>query len=57
MKTIPLKKMSKAAQREFHAQQRGNWNGVVPVTRAVPDKTKYNRNQSKQALRKQSFDS
>lgn len=56
MRSVPLEKQSKAAQREFHNRQRGNWNGIVPVTRTVPDKTKYDRNQNKQAFRKNPFD-
>ncbi len=50
MKMIPLEKQSKAAQREYHSRQRGSWNGVAPVTRTVPDKTKYDRNRVKRML-------
>lgn len=32
---IPLDKRSKKAKREYHAKQRGSWNGVNPVTRIV----------------------
>lgn len=56
MKHIPLEKQSKAAQRAFHSQQRGSWNGIVPVTRTVPDKTKYNRSRSKRNFRKEPYD-
>ena len=44
LKNTPLKKRSKKAQRAHHALKRADWNGVMPVTRVVPDKTKYNRN-------------
>ncbi|MBQ8964066.1 MAG: hypothetical protein IJ089_09735 [Clostridia bacterium] len=47
MKNTPLKKRSKKAQRAHHALKRADWNGVVPVTRVVPDKTKYDRNRMK----------
>ena len=51
-KAVPLSKRSKKAQRAHHALRRAYWNGVTPVTRVVPDKTKYNR--KKLANRKQS---
>jgi len=47
LKNTPLKKQSKKAQRANHALKRADWNGVVPVTRVVPDKTKYDRNRMK----------
>lgn len=47
----PLEKRSKRAQREYHASQRGSWNGVVPVTRTMPSGKLYNRNSAKRALR------
>ena len=47
LKNTPLKKRSKKAQRAHHALKRADWNGVVPVTRVVPDKTKYDRNRMK----------
>ncbi len=43
-KVIPLKKQSKKKQKEFHAKQRGTWNGLSPVTRVVPSKKVYDRN-------------
>ena len=46
MKMIPLKKQSKRSQREYHAAQRGSWNGLCPVTRVVPNKKAYNRNKA-----------
>jgi len=47
LKNTPLKKRSKKAQRAHHALKRADWNGIVPVTRVVPDKTKYDRNRMK----------
>lgn len=39
MKTnLSAVKMSKRARKALDAQARGDWNGVVPVTRVVPDK-------------------
>ena len=52
MKMIPLAKQSKKKQKQYHAQQRGSWNGVSPVTRAEPDRKKYDRNREKQAARR-----
>lgn len=42
-KLIPLKKQSKAAQREHAASQRGSWEGVKPVTRVVESRKRYSR--------------
>jgi len=39
-KVIPLSKRSKKAQREYHLAGRGSWNGVVPVTKRIPDRKK-----------------
>jgi len=47
-KLTPLKKQSKRAQKEYHAKQRGSWNGLNPVTRIVPNKKVYDRNRAKQ---------
>ena len=52
MKMIPLAKQSKKKQKQYHAQQRGTWNGVSPVTRTEPDRKKYDRNREKQAARR-----
>ena len=41
MKLIPLEKQSKRAQKAHHDKQRGSWNGVVPVTRVIPNKRAY----------------
>lgn len=37
---VPLSKRSKKAQRAHYAVQRTGWNGVVPVTRVIPNKKK-----------------
>ena len=42
---IPREKMSRKARKELDAQRRVLWS-VPPVTRTVPDKTKYNRKRS-----------
>lgn len=43
-KVIPLAKQSKKLQKQYHAKQRGSWNGISPVTRVVPSKKVYDRN-------------
>ena len=43
-KLIPLKKQSKAAQKEHAALQRGSWEGIKPITRIVESKNRYSRN-------------
>ncbi len=48
-KVIPLEKMSKKKQKEYHAKQRGSWYGLSPVTRIVPSGKAYDRNRMKQA--------
>ena len=45
--TVPLKKQSKRAQKEFHSKRRGSWYGVSPVTRSVPSGKVYDRNRMK----------
>lgn len=47
MKIIPLNKQSKKAQKEYHAERRGSWNGLKPVTRVVKSKKVYDRNKLK----------
>ena len=37
-KRVSVSKMSKKARREHYAASRGSWQGVVPVTRVIPDK-------------------
>jgi len=49
---IEVRKMSKKAQKAYHARQRGSWNGVNPVSRTVPDKKHaYNRQAAKRDAR------
>lgn len=50
-KLVPIQKMSKKAQKEYHARQRRDWNGLSPVTRIVPNGKAYDRNRRKQADR------
>ena len=50
LKIIPLNKQSKKAQREFYAKQRGDWNGVKPVTRVVESKKVYDRKKNKSSF-------
>ncbi len=56
MKMIPLKKQSKRSQREYHAAQRGSWNGISPVTRIVASGKVYDRNRIKQENRRAMID-
>ena len=51
---VPLHKQSKKQQREYHAKQRGSWQGLCPVTRTVPNRKAYDRNRTKQADRRDS---
>lgn len=44
---VPLEKRSKKAQKEYHARQRGSWNGISPVTRTVPSGKAYDRRREK----------
>lgn len=48
---VPLKKQSKRSQKEYHAKQRGSWNGLCPVTRTAPSGKAYDRNRIKQGDR------
>ena len=52
MKHVPLAKQSKKKQKQYHARQRGTWNGVSPATRTEPDRKQYDRRRAKQALRR-----
>lgn len=45
-KFIPLEKRSKREQREYHAEQRGNWGGLNPTTRKPPNPKAYKRKKS-----------
>ena len=51
-KVIPLEKMSKKKQKEYHAKQRGSWYGLSPVTRIVPSGKTYDRKRMKQTARR-----
>ena len=51
MKYIPLEKQSKRVRKAHHDKQRGSWNGMVPVTRLIPNKRAYDRSRSKRADR------
>lgn len=51
-KIIDLKKQSKKAQKAFHAQQRGSWNGLNPITRVVPNGKAYSRAKAKAEARR-----
>ncbi|MCM1232841.1 MAG: hypothetical protein NC489_22175 [Ruminococcus flavefaciens] len=42
-KFIPYEKLSKKEQKQLDSAKRKDWNGLNPVTRAVPDKKKYSR--------------
>ena len=42
-KFIPLNKMSKKKQREFHRLSRKDWGGISPVTRKEKNPKAYNR--------------
>lgn len=50
---VPLKKQSKKKQREFWERQRGDWQGLCPVTRIVPSKKTYQRKKGRQLLRQE----
>lgn len=47
---VPLKKLSKREQKEYHAKQRGSWHGVCPVTKTIPNGKAYDRNRIKRSL-------
>ena len=42
-KMTPLSKMSKKAQKVYHAKRRLDWNGIKPVTRVAKSKKAYDR--------------
>lgn len=42
-KMVPLDKMSKKQRSAVHRAKRGNWNGVVPVTRVKESGKRYKR--------------
>ena len=49
---VPLDKQSKRQQREYYSRQRNTWNGVKPVTKAVPSKVGYDRKKTKDRERR-----
>ncbi len=48
---VPLEKMSKKEQRRHHLQQRGSWNGIIPVSHVVPSGKVYKRTTEKAETR------
>ena len=52
MKLTPIKKQSKRERKAFYTAQRGDWNGLSPVTRVVESRRAYDRNRMKQESRK-----
>lgn len=42
-KMTPLSKMSKKAQKAYHAKRRLDWNGIKPVTRVIKSRKVYDR--------------
>ena len=53
-KFIPLEKQSKQKQREFHANKRGDWGGINPVTRKPPNPKAYDRKKTEKQHRYES---
>lgn len=51
-KYIPLAKLSKREKKKFYTAQRGDWQGLSPVTRVGPDRKSYDRNKRKDRERK-----
>ncbi len=49
MKYVPLSKQSTETQKAHYSKQRGSWNGVLPVTRSIPNKKAYIRSRAKQS--------
>lgn len=39
-KYVPLEKRTKKEKKRHYAMQRNDWNGVVPVTRVIPNRKK-----------------
>lgn len=51
-KTIPLDKQSKRNRRAYYNDKRNDWNGIIPVTRVIPGKKKYDRNRQRNSDRR-----
>lgn len=49
-KVIAIEKLSKKAQKEHYAKQRGSWNGMSPVTRCPAKPCAYNRAKQKRTM-------
>ena len=50
-KFISVDKRSKKEQKAYHALRRGDWHGVNPDTRVVPNRKAYDRNVTKKQTR------
>jgi len=44
---VPLEKLSKRKQKEYHAKQRRDWGNTNPITKKSPNLKAYNRKKSK----------
>ena len=53
-KFVPLKKQSKAAQREYHSRRRTDWGSVNPAVRIDKDRSRNDRKCAKALLRRES---
>lgn len=45
-KYVPIEKRSKRVQKRYYAQKRGNWGGINPITRKLPNSHAYQRQNS-----------
>ena len=52
MPIVPIRKQSKKAQKKENARQRKCWNGLNPVSRAIPSGKVYDRKRLKRADRR-----
>ena len=46
-KFVPIEKMSKKMQKEYHKRRRKDWGGLSPVTRRPENPKAYNRAKAK----------
>ena len=53
-KSVPLKKQSKTAQREYHSHRRIDWGNVNPASWIEKDRRRYDRKHAKVLLRHES---